>query len=277
MGIPKLAVFDVDGTLVDYDGAGVPANRVALQRLRAAGTTVAIATGRPLAILDETLEEIGEVDYAVCSNGATIQALATGEILRDMVLPSDQIARLVTDVRGSVQGVGTALESRDQLLEEAGFARRVPPSPHESPVEDVLANFDPAEAPVQRAIFFHDDYDDDLAALAELIAPHLDDRCELFYGVFLPIVEVVPVGNNKAAALDALVAHLGIEAADAIAFGDGKNDIEMLQWAGIGIAMDNAHDDAKAVADAITGQVADGGVAMYIEELFVSQTDGASP
>lgn len=271
MGIPKLAVFDVDGTLVDYDGSGLAENRDALQRLRSAGTSVAIATGRPAAILDETLAEIGDVDYAVCSNGATITSMATGERLRDIVLPADLIEGLVTSVRTSVPGVGTALELGAELLEETGFARRVPPSSHDAPIDDVLEAFDATTASVHRVIFFHDDYDRDLPALAAHIQPHLAMGCDVFHGVMLPIVEVVPAGNDKAAALDVLAGHLGIDACEAMAFGDGLNDIEMLQWAGTGVAMANAHDDAKAIANAVAGQVADGGVAHFINALFNDQ------
>lgn len=278
MGIPKLAVFDIDGTLVDYDGKGTAANRQALERLRAAGATVAIATGRPAALLDETVKEIGDVDYAVCSNGATITSVATGELLREVALPREVIERIVTGVRASVPGVGVALELPDRTIEEAGFARRVPPSRHDEPVDDVLQELDVTSSSVQRVIFFHDDFDADLPALAAKIRPHIDDRCDLFHGVMLPLVEVDSAGNHKAAALDVLADHLGIDAADAVAFGDGKNDIEMLQWAGIGVAMANAHDDTKAVADVVTGSVVDGGVATFVNGLFgeLDETNGVS-
>ena len=103
--LPKLAVFDVDGTLVSYDGGCSPAVRTALTRLRSAGVVTAIATGRPRQAIAETLAMVGPVDYAVCGNGSTVTHVETDRVIRRSVVPGDLTERLVPAVRGAVPRV----------------------------------------------------------------------------------------------------------------------------------------------------------------------------
>lgn len=274
-GLPKLAVFDVDGTLITYDGICADRTKQALESLREAGVILAVATGRPLAIIDETLAGIGPMDFAACGNGATVQDRTTGALVREAILPADTIAPLIESLRAAVPGIGFALELSSTVIEEPGFTHRVPPSAHEPAVADVLAELDRSPQPVRKVILFHDDYDNDLPALAALVTERLDPRCSVFHGIMLPIVEVSVAGDHKAAALADLADHLGITAADVIAFGDGDNDLEMLEWAGTGVAMGNAADVTLAVADVITASVDEGGVAVFIEDLLKQQSIGS--
>lgn len=274
-GLPKLAVFDVDGTLITYAGICEARTKAALEELRSAGVTLAVATGRPLAIIDETLAGIAPMDFAVCGNGATVQDRTTGALLREATLPAETVAPLIESMRLAVPGIGVALELSSTVTEEAGFAHRVPPSAHDEPVADVLAELAANPEPVRKIIFFHDDYDNDLPGLAALIGDRLDPRCSVFHGIMLPIVEVAVAGDHKAAALADLADHLGITAGDVIAFGDGENDLEMLEWAGTGVAMGNAADVTIAVADVVTASVNEGGVAVFIEALLAEHAPGS--
>jgi Cof subfamily protein (haloacid dehalogenase superfamily) len=84
-------------------------------------------------------------------------------------------------------------------------------------------------------------------------------------------VEIGPAGIDKATALSWLCAHIGIDAADVVAFGDEYNDHEMLRWAGRGIAMGNANDLTKSIADEVTESNDDDGVAVAIERLLAER------
>lgn len=265
--MPKLIIFDVDGTLVDFEGRCQQRTLKMLERIRAARIPLGIATGRPLALVDYTLQTIGGADWAVCGNGASLLEVATHKLHRDACLPSELIAPVVEGLREAVPGVGFALETTSGVVEEAGFVDRVPPSPHDPPVEDALAVVLEAGVGVRKIIPFHTDYDERLAELARITERFIDDRCELQYGM-LPIVEVATAGESKAVALQELVDHLGIAAAEVLAFGDGGNDVEMLQWAGTGIAMGTAREEVKAIANDVTASVEDGGVAVYLEPLL---------
>ena len=79
-------------------------------------------------------------------------------------------------------------------------------------------------------------------------------------------VDIIPANGGKGMGIAAMLEYYGIEESEALAFGDGNNDIEMLQAVGMGVAMGNASDDLKAVADDICGAVADDGIYHYCLE-----------
>jgi hydroxymethylpyrimidine pyrophosphatase-like HAD family hydrolase len=233
--IPKLVVFDVDGTLVDWVGNVAPSTVAMLSRLRALGIPIALATGRPLAVAQYTLDHVGGADWMACGNGSVLFEVATGRLLRDRCLPADVVLPVIHGLRSRQPDVLDAL---------------------------------PADlSQVRRVIPFHDDYDDRLDELAAMVAELIDDRCQVQFGG-LPIVDVSPRGDNKAVALQVLVEHLGVTAADVVAFGDGGNDIEMLQWAGTGVAMGNARPQVQAAANHVTTTAEQGGIAAFLQPLL---------
>ncbi len=267
MQIPKLVVFDVDGTLIDWTGNVSLVTSRALAGLRAIGVPIALATGRPMAIAAHTIEHVGGADWIVCGNGSVLFEVSTGRMLRDRCLPGDVVLPIIHEMRRRVPGVGFAVELADIIIEEAGFSRRVPEPHTQDPVVDVVAMLPADLSQVRRLIPFHDDYDHRLGELAAVAADLIDDRCQVQFGG-LPIIDISPRGDHKAVALQVLIDHLGIVAGDVVAFGDGGNDIEMLRWAGTGVAMGNAHDEVRAAADAVTGHVDGEGIAVFLAPLL---------
>ncbi len=81
-------------------------------------------------------------------------------------------------------------------------------------------------------------------------------------------LDLSPVGVSKASGLDHVCAELGVTAADALAIGDGRNDIEMLHWAGRGVAMGQSVDVVREAADAVTASVHEDGAAVELERWF---------
>ena len=81
-------------------------------------------------------------------------------------------------------------------------------------------------------------------------------------------LEFAAPGVTKGSGLDFLAEHMGSRASETIAFGDGENDVELVEWAGYGIAVENAHDRVKAVADWIAPSAQDEGVAQVIDALL---------
>ncbi len=106
--------------------------------------------------------------------------------------------------------------------------------------------------------------DADILALAQHLGMH-----EVTYFVgWSAWLDIAPQGVNKATALAEVAAGLGVAAADVLAFGDGRNDIEMLAWAGRGIAIGDAPDEVRAVADAVAPLFADGGPVAELRHWF---------
>jgi len=93
------------------------------------------------------------------------------------------------------------------------------------------------------------------------LAPDLGLHGINYFVGYTAWLDLAPEGVSKASALSKVAAELGVVAAEVLAIGDGRNDLEMLAWAGRGVAMGQAPDEVKAAADAVTGTWAEDGVA----------------
>jgi hydroxymethylpyrimidine pyrophosphatase-like HAD family hydrolase len=105
--------------------------------------------------------------------------------------------------------------------------------------------------------------------MADALAPHVGAEGDLTYSTNNGLIEVLPRGLSKATGIAEVAGPLGIEAADIVAFGDMPNDIPMLRWAGLGVAMGNAHPEALAAADEVTAPNTDDGLARVLERWWL--------
>ena len=106
------------------------------------------------------------------------------------------------------------------------------------------------------------------AAMMAALAPAVGDVADLTYSHPRGLLEISPAGVTKAVGLAEVAERLGIAAADVVAFGDMPNDLEMLRWAGHGVAMGNAHPMLRDVADEVTASNAEDGLALVLERWF---------
>jgi hydroxymethylpyrimidine pyrophosphatase-like HAD family hydrolase len=101
--------------------------------------------------------------------------------------------------------------------------------------------------------------------MAAVLAKHIGLEGDITYSTNNGLIEIVPLGISKATGVEELTHPLGIAAEAVVAFGDMPNDVPLLQWAGHGVAMGNAHPDAVAAADEVTASNADDGLARVLE------------
>lgn len=264
---PALVACDLDGTLLHDDGTVTPRVRAALDAVRARGTRVVLATGRPWVVAKRTATEIELESFVITSNGSyTVQA-PSGDEFHSVWLDAHIAVQIVERLRAEVPGLGFGIEYERGLYNEAGFAERLPHSiPTREPIEDVLTSLS-VGGRVRNVVAFGGDFDDRMPELRQLVEAVVGDVAEVKYAG-LPFVQVAPLGVDKAAALAAVCAHLDIDAADVVAFGDEGNDQAMLEWAGTGVAMATAPEHVKAVADDITVANVDEGVAEWLERML---------
>jgi hydroxymethylpyrimidine pyrophosphatase-like HAD family hydrolase len=97
------------------------------------------------------------------------------------------------------------------------------------------------------------------------LAKYIESQGDITYSTNNGLVEIVPLGISKATGVEELARPLGITADGVVAFGDMPNDVPMLQWSGLGVAMGNAHPDAVAAADEVTAANTEDGVARVLE------------
>lgn len=244
----KIVFFDIDGTLLDEEKQVPPDAADAVRRLKASGVEPVIATGRAPYFIKSVAEELG-IDSWVSLNGGYV--VYQGKELHQLTIPSSELEKLVQMAeRGGhalvFEGKDWYYASRegDRLAFEAVESLKV-----EHPGVD--ADFWKKEGVYQ--VFLHCESHEEQA--------YLDELSELrFIRWHSKAMDVLPRNGSKAAGIAALLDVLGLTKEEAVAFGDGLNDKEMLEYVGLGIAMGNSHPDLLPFADYVTTRVEEGGV-----------------
>ncbi len=265
-----LLVLDVDRTLLTDDYRLLPSVRDAVQHVRAQGTTVVLATARGPRALDIVLDDLGDVDAAICFGGALTLTGAGGQLERDhssvdAVLDLGVRARVIEGARAlriSLALYGSDRVFVDQL--DRHLAREFSHTADRYTVHDLLTVDEDAFKilAISRC--------DEIDKLAELQHGFSDQvSCAFSHRNYL---EIGPPGVSKGAALRRFARSRGFASDRIVAVGDNDNDLSMLSYAGHAIAMGNATDAVKKVAGWITLSNNDGGVARAINAHFSTIT-----
>jgi Cof subfamily protein (haloacid dehalogenase superfamily) len=257
----RLAAIDLDGTLLRSDGTISQRSRAAIRAARDNGILVTIVTARGPSNIAELAQDAGIDGSAICSNGALIVDVASGSVIRERLLETEVAIELVHRVRERLPGILFAVEHA-RFTHEPGFSAWGWEPPPETRVADAIELLD---GPAAKLLMRHTGHEIDvILAVAREVAG--EGATVVLSGD--QAVEVTAVGVNKAAGLAELADDLGIEAKDVVAFGDYPNDVPMLAWSGLGVAVANAHAETLAVADEVTASNDDDGVAIVLERLI---------
>ncbi|WP_432483403.1 HAD family hydrolase [Kineococcus esterisolvens] len=264
-----LVALDVDGTIVDHDEALSDRVRVAVQRVAASGAHVVVATGRSLHGVLPVLQRLDlHTGFLVCSNGAVTAELDRSEPegYRVVSLHTFDASRAAQALRGSIPTGLFAVEVLGR-----GFKVTAPFPDGELTGEVEVVPFDEMfDEPVMRVVVRSPEHTSaEFGELVERIGLH-----GVAYSVgWTAWLDLAPDGVTKASALEDVRSRLGVPRAATVAVGDGRNDVEMLQWAARGVAMGNAPEEVRAVADEVTGHVDDDGLAEVLEGLLDARAD----
>ena len=240
--------FDIDGTLAM--GTHVPQSAAdAIARTRAAGNLVFICTGRPRWYAQRTFGE--HADGFVCCNGRL--AVQGEECLMERPIDSGTVREIVTILDSHVAGYAF-LGERQAFYGGNQEYRSVAEWAHGETI-------DMAEALEQDVPLFCFDIFFGTPAEREVITQALEGICLVNPHGPHPSADVTVLGYGKGDAVRDTIAALGIAWEDSYAFGDGINDISMLEAACHGVAMGNAVSETKAVAEYVTSDINEDGVA----------------
>ncbi|GAA4117328.1 HAD family hydrolase [Knoellia locipacati] len=261
---PHLVALDVDGTTINHAGEMSPDVRDAVRAVADAGHHVTIATGRSIVATTPILAELGlTTGYAVCSNGAVTLRL-------DPALEGGfEIIEAVTfDPAPALNLLRAELPDAVVAVEDLGVGFKVSaPFPDGELQGDItVVPWDELVADPVTRVTFRDPNGtaEDFMGLAERIGLH-----EVNYAVgFTAWLDINPEGVSKGSALEMVRRHLGVEPAHTVAVGDQRNDLEMLHWAARGVAMGNAPDEVKEIADETTLDVDDDGLVPVLRSLL---------
>lgn len=261
---PRLVALDIDGTLMSHSGSIAETVVRAVARVRAAGDHVVLATGRSALSTLGVARHLGlTTGPAVVSNGAVRLALDPAELIgyRIEQMTTFDPAAAVALLRAELPGAAFAVEDPGR-----GFLITRPFPDGELDGEQTVVSLEEiASRPATRLIVRSPEHTSaDFHHLVERVGLH-----EVEYAVgWVAWLDLNPPGVSKGTALEELRRSLGVAAADTVAIGDGRNDLDMLRWAARGVAMGNADDVTRAAADEVTAHVDDDGAVRVLDSLL---------
>jgi Cof subfamily protein (haloacid dehalogenase superfamily) len=255
----ELVALDVDGTIVDWDNVMTPTVRETVRAVAAAGAHVVLSTGRSVPGVIDAADKLGfERGIAVASNGAVTFSYSPIEVLTTVTFDARETVKLLLD---HVPDAAVAVEEIGR-----GYRINKPFPDGEITGEMILQSVDELVAePVTRVIVRSPDQSaEEFIQLAERLGLH---GTNYFVG-YTAWLDLAPSGVTKASGLESVAARLGVEQSRVLAIGDGRNDLEMLRWAGRGVAMGQAPLEVQDAADDVTETVERDGVAMELARWF---------
>ncbi len=268
---PRLVALDIDGTLLRWiHGEGTTLEQVsdrvrdAVRRAQDAGAHVVLSSGRSPGGMTGVVDLLGlhreDTDplWVVASNGAVVFRYPPLEIVREETFDAGPAVRAILERH---PGALVAVEERG-----AGYRVNRPFPAGELSGELIPTSVERMVAdPVSRVIIRDPEATvEDFVRLGESLGLHGTD----YVVGWTAWLDLCPVGVSKASGLEHVAEALGLSAADALAVGDGRNDLEMLRWAARGVAMGQSVDVVLESADHVTDSVDDDGAAVELERWF---------
>jgi Cof subfamily protein (haloacid dehalogenase superfamily) len=265
----KAVFLDIDGTLLNEVGLVPATARTAVQQARANGHLVFLCTGRSLSEIWPEITDIG-FDGVIAAAGGYVEL--DGQVLTHRNVPVDQVRRVVDFF--DARGINYFLEANSGLYGSVGIKSQLREMLYGGVTdENVRAELERGFGPfIAHVVVGGDPLREDINKISFLGS---DVPFDVIRDEFADAFDVIPAtvpqfepnsgelsiaGVHKAGAIAVLLEHLGVPVEDTMAYGDGHNDLEMLQFVQVGVAMGNAHQKVKDVADDITGSPDEDGI-----------------
>lgn len=271
----KLIAVDIDGTLLNSSHALTERTEAALKAAISQGVKVVLATGKTRRSADALMERL-KLD----TPGIYLQGLGVyypdGTTRHEQTLATNIARRVITFAEDRGFEVAAYVGSRILVKTHSAHADELTihygePAPE---VVGPLVNLLNTTSFNKLLLMKKNDFKK-INALRWQLSVQLDGTARLMQAGIMDMVEVLPPGASKGKTLKVLLGELGVAPENVLAIGDGENDIEMLQLAGIGVAVGNAHETLKQVADYIVSTNDADGVAEAVERFVLKKDETA--
>ncbi len=266
----KLIALDMDGTLLNSEKAISEENKQAIAKAREAGVTVVLASGRPLEGMQDKLVELNinsDKDFVISYNGSMVKNVGTNEIIHQQIIDGKS-AKLVACQAKELGAYVHAFSQVHGLI-----------TTEHNPYTDIEANINGLEItkmnfeslednhPIIKAMMVAEP--SQLTQVIETLPSVLRETFTVVQSAAY-FLEFLNPSSNKGVGVAAVAEYLGIKPEEVICMGDAENDHHMLEYAGLGIAMENAMEETKKIADYITVSNDEHGVARAIEKFVLN-------
>lgn len=271
----RLIALDLDGTLLNSDKELSSRNRKALYSAAEQGIEIVPTTGRFFSAIPEAIRNLPFLHYAITINGAQVYDIVNDLVISATEIPCQRAMNIMTYLdtlpviydcymRNWGWMTRSMWEKADEFAPDAHYAKMI----HDlrQPVDELKAFIAQEGYDIQKIQLFCKDID-----LHRDLLQKLPERWPDF-AVSSAVSNNIELNHrdaNKGQALMQLATHLNLDITQTAAFGDGLNDITMLQQAGIGIAMSNSTPEVLRMADEVTADCDHDGVAQFIESYIL--------
>ncbi|WP_321277515.1 HAD family hydrolase [Thiomicrorhabdus indica] len=257
----RLVVIDLDGTLLNGEHLIGDLTRQTLQRLHYQGVELMIATGRHFQDVYCLAKQLEVPVSLITSNGARVHS-PEGQLLYENHIP-ETIAQDVLQISAGFDVHRNIYQGEKWWVEEPNLP--LLEIHHASGFEYSIVDFDAIGHSHIDKFYFNAPHDN-LVPLEEKLRSNLGEQLYITFTTEI-YLEVMNLGVSKGMALSQLCSSKGIESKEVMAFGDGLNDIDMLQWAGHPVVMENAHPELKRTIPSakMAPSNEQQGVAMYLQ------------
>lgn len=266
----RLVAVDLDDTLLDHSQQISPRAKQAVAAAMAKGVTVTVATGRMFSSALPYARQLAIDVPLITYNGAMIRNSLSGELLLHKPIPEAEAVEVLALCRESGWYIQVYLDEVLYVKERGPNAAFYEKISGITPVEAGAGLYDLKGTPTKMLLVAEPA---DMPAIQAKLESRFLGRLD--FALSKPgFLEIVQAGVNKGRALATLAERLGVRQAEVMAIGDSANDLDMLAYAGWGVAMGNAVEKVRQAANAVTGANDADGVAEAIER-YVLATSGS--
>lgn len=266
----KLIALDMDGTLLNSEKEISQQNKDAIAKARAQGVTVVLASGRPIEGMMAKIQELdltSENDFVLSYNASLVQRVSDGEVIRSQTLTGKETKQLAA--LSEKLGINIHAFSHEHGLITPKNSKY---TQHEAEINGMdittldFSTLDDDHQVIKTMMI------DEPELMDKAIAALPDDLYEQFTIVRSSpfFLEFLNKSSNKGAGVKMVAEYLGLTPDQVICMGDAENDHHMIEYAGLGIAMGNAMDQTKSLADYVTDTNDNHGVAAAIEKFVLN-------
>lgn len=271
----KLIAVDIDGTLLNSSHEMTARTENALKAALFQGVKIVLATGKTRRSADALLSRLNLDTPGVYLQGLSVH-YPDGSTRHEQTLDTNIARKVITFAEDRGFEVAAYVGSRILVRTQSAHADELTLNYGEPAPEVVgpLVNLLNTTSFNKLLLMKKNDFKK-INALRWQLSVQLDGTARLMQAGIMDMVEVLPPGASKGKTLKVLLGELGVAPENVLAMGDGENDIEMLQLAGIGVAVGNAHESLKKVADYVVGTNDADGVAEAVERFVLKKDEAA--